>query len=273
MKARLAVVAWLVPVVAFATFSPVTTLLSGGAHGVAVSNAVPSYFSIITPLAPSVTRAAVEGMAPALKPYELFCVSAAPNTGNSRAFTYRVNDVDTDWSCTISDAATSCTDFVGADTGAGTAAIYHVPTSTPDASTARCSLAARPAGGTGFVLSSGPANAATSTTALNYQRINGIETPQASEAARGAQIKSMQPSLFACQLSVAPGVGSSYTMTFRAAAAATDWACTVSDLATSCEDTVGGVIPAANDASIETDPTGTPIAAQVFCTTVATTRG
>lgn len=209
-------------------------------------------------------------------------LSGAPGTGGSGksyTFTLRKNGVDTALTCTITDTATT-----GNDTGHSVSfaagdilTIGVTPANTPTARNA--SLVMRFSGNTAnesvFLCGSRGGNLSTTTT--QYTGIGGQQGLNATEARRrnviptGGTIKNLY-----VKLSTAPGAGTSRTFTLYKNGSATALTCTVSDAATTANDTTHSVSVAAGDeVSLESTLTGTPAASRLGAglTFVATTDG
>lgn len=192
-------------------------------------------------------------------------VGTAPGAGKSWVFTLVKNGVDTSSTCTIADAATSCSDLVNttALTAGNTLSVKSVPSGTPASPvTIRFGWAFQAtASGEGIVL--GATRGTTlSNSATNYA---GVQMSGAANATL-ANVDQIMPtggtfSHLYVELEGAPTAGKSYAFTLLKAGADQSLTCTVSDTATTCNDTANSFTVAASDlVALKIVPTGTPTA-------------
>lgn len=109
-----------------------------------VSNSATNYFAITGFSGPSATENDVILGMVAITPTELTCTTfgGSPGSGKSYAITVRRAAADTDWSCTIADANTSCSDTSGSAIAlSGSWSFKVVPSGTPTAAAILCRFA------------------------------------------------------------------------------------------------------------------------------------
>lgn len=192
-------------------------------------------------------------------------VGTAPGAGKSWVFTLVKNGVDTFSTCTIADAATSCSDLVNtvALSAGNTLSVKSVPSGTPTSPvTIRFGWAFQAtSSGEGIVLGA-TRGSTVSNSATNYA---GVQMSGAANATL-ANVDQIMPtggtfSHLYVELEGAPTAGKSYAFTLLKAGADQSLTCTVADTATTCNDTSNSFTVAASDlVALKIVPTGTPTA-------------
>lgn len=190
---------------------------------------------------------------------------AAPGAGNSYAFTFRVEGVDTAAVVTISGTDTSGTWSGSISITAGDrVSIKYVPTSTPDVTRAAWSCVFE--AGTNeapLFLSLGTSGFNDSGVNTTYTGYYGANITSTTEISRQQVISTPGTfSKFYISLTAAPGVGKSYAITFRKNGADQAITLTISDTNTDGSDLTNSFSVVAGDViSIKEVPSGTPAGA------------
>ena len=121
-------------------------LTGGNSSGGTISNSATNYFPINGFLPASLTEVDVLVGTEPITPSKFACatIGGSPGAGKSYTFVIRNGGADTDWSCAIADAATTCSDETGSAIAASsqTIAVKSVPSGTPTAVRAVCRLVA-----------------------------------------------------------------------------------------------------------------------------------
>lgn len=191
-------------------------------------------------------------------------VATAPGAGKSWAFTLYKNGSATSSTCTIADAATDCSDVTHTVSlvAGDTISIESVPSGTPtNPVDIRFAWMFEAAANTSLIMGSTRAtNLATGAT--DYGNLQGCAANSSTLSNRdqvmptGGVISKLY-----VELNGSPGVGKSYAFKLLKAGSGQTLTCTVSDAATTCNDTSNSFSVSAGDlVAMEIVPTGTPTA-------------
>jgi len=198
--------------------------------------------------------------------------NGSPGVGKSYAFTLRKNGIDTALSASIVDNNTSgndTTDSVSVVAG-DLVSMKLVANGTPTARRVRFGLKWTPTiNGESLLMNTNSSAPSNTVTTWNYVVAAGgwstTETSGRQCLARACTIKKLY-----VNMSVAPGAGKSRAFSLRRELGPTDLTCTVSDTATTANDTVNEVAIADNDGcSYQSVPSGTPTAGIAAVSAVA----
>lgn len=245
--------AW--PLSAWAT----TTMLISGDNISGPSNSATNYTTVISNEEGALTtwngteanRESVVSPAGTLKDLQV-SLKVAPGGSASWTFTLYKNAAPSAITCQVSAAATTCTDLVNsvAVVAGDTLSFESVPSSTPAATEVKWSLhfASTTASETPIMTLD---TAATASTFSALMGINNAETTANDVKSLLATAGTMKNLYVVAQ--TAPGVGKSRTVTVRKNGVGTAITCTMSDPATTCNDTTHTVSYVAGDALVFAD--------------------
>lgn len=189
--------------------------------------------------------------------------NTAPGAGTSVTYTVRVNGVDSDVSCTISDTGQTANDTGTATFAAGDTLTFGVTVSgSPAASTGAIGVDWSPTVD-GNAVRFDVWSASPSASVAAYGNASGRQNAGIA-AANEADSYNLAPDAFTAKnlyvlCDTAPGSGKSRAFTMRKGGAGTALTCTAADANTTANDTTHTISLAAGDLfNIETTPSGTP---------------
>lgn len=188
-------------------------------------------------------------------------LQAAPGAGKSYQFTLRKNRSNQITTCTVADAATTCTDTSNTYTVAAgdTVAVQIVPSGTPDVTRASIGITFL-SDTVGEFIVNAVSRGGFSNSASSYQYVIANDTINSStESQRVSLAQSMTLKNIYVALDDAPGAGKSLEFVFNEVGVAeTALKCTISDTNSTCNDTTDITLSDGGKYNLKANPSGTP---------------
>jgi hypothetical protein len=188
-------------------------------------------------------------------------ISVAPGSGKSSTFTVSKNVTPTALTCTISDAATTCTDLLNSFTfvAGDLITLQSVPSGTPSAAATVNFSVTFLADVDGESVSLSTITSSPSTSAVNYMvKQAGLGNVTATELNVKQNSNAMTVKNIYVAGVVAPGGSASYTYTLKKGTADTALACTITGAATTCNAATDILVSANDLLYTSTTPASTP---------------
>lgn len=261
-------------VVDFRSTTQGETLLGGGGSFTTLSTTVTNYFSpmsVDSTTGAGATETQFEILIPTagtIKKLYIF-LNAAPDTGvgtQSYIFTVRKNIANTTVTCTVSEAATTCSDLSNTFTvvAGDTITISSAPSLlAPTAAKVAAGMVFVPNVDGEFILSLRDGAFNTNATLTKFNRILGVVSNSTTETSTDQSMNAMQVHAFYVKLRTAPenGAGTqSYTFTMDINTIASGQTCAISEAGTTCSITTSSDAVAVGDRlSISVVPATTPV--------------